>query len=215
VPDRPMTTPSTEGHFTQVWNALITDRRLGPAARVVAMYVGSKTPEWVIRERDVCTSLGLGRDAYRTAMRELVRAGYATRGEVTRDPETKRFRSEPPTLNCGLVVADPRKRPGRTEDGFPGPGSQASGTRTPDTGQPTEHRTPHTDTQQEESSSGTPLRADALRGEPVGETADTSEASEARGAERANVCPHCLLPLGAAPLKFHLLGCTRKPRDAA
>jgi predicted transcriptional regulator len=76
---------STKPGFTQVWNALITDHRIGATAFRIASYLGSKTGNFTIQEGHICKTLGIGKDAYRTAMRELVSAGYIARGATHRD----------------------------------------------------------------------------------------------------------------------------------
>jgi hypothetical protein len=131
-----VTTPSTNRPgFTQVWNALIVDRRLNANAVRVAVYLASFTPDWEIREANVCETLGLGRDAYRQAMRQLNRAGYVTRGKTYRDARTGRLGSEPSTLNRALIVADPAKaqvapKTGYQHVGEPGTGNGTSAGRT-------------------------------------------------------------------------------------
>jgi hypothetical protein len=190
VPDRPLPIPSADGHFTQVWNALTVDQRISATAFRIAVYLGSHTVDWTIREANVCSTLNLGRDAYRSAMRQLVAAGYIERGKTYRDTQTGRLRSDPSRLARRLIVADPRKRPGRTEDGFPAGRVTSNGY--PDIGGSDTLRNtdvPNTDTSQEERSTTAPLRADALRGEPRAEVEDVDTA-----APRACGCGH-LWPL--------------------
>jgi hypothetical protein len=99
--------PGTNG-FTQIWNAVIVDHRLGATAFRVASYLGSKTDDWTIRERNVCRTLSIGKAAYRAAMRELHAAGYITRGKTERDA-SGHLRSAPSQLRRGLIVADPAR----------------------------------------------------------------------------------------------------------
>jgi hypothetical protein len=149
-----MTAPSTNPGFTQVWNALIVDRRLNATAFRVAIYLASKTPDWTTREHNVTETLGIGRDAYRAAMRQLSAAGYITRGKTFRDPKTGRMRSEPSSLNRRLIVADPAKAQVPPKTGFQHVGEPGTGNGT------SAHRTSYStldnstrDTQQEERSS--------------------------------------------------------------
>jgi hypothetical protein len=119
--------PGANG-FTQIWNALIVDHRIGATTFRLAAYLGSKTDDWTIRERNVCETLGIGQRAYRTALRELDSAGYIKRGKTEQDKRTGRFHTEPPKLSRRLIVAGPGKAPGRTEDAPPIVGDRQIGT---------------------------------------------------------------------------------------
>jgi hypothetical protein len=99
--DLSMATPSSNG-FTQIWNALIADRRLTAPAFRIAAYLGSKPEDWTAREHDIRNALGLGHDAYLAAMRQLVDAGYVARGKTTR--ERGRIRTDAPQLVRAQVV---------------------------------------------------------------------------------------------------------------
>lgn len=168
------TSPASNG-FTQIWNALIVDHRLGATAYRIASYLGSKTSDWTIREKHITETLGIGHAAYLTAMRELNAAGYITRGKTTRD-KLGHIRSDPSTLNRGLIVADPQK-----------PSSDRSRvTERPVDRPPVSHTSedrssyPTLETQQEER----------LGKRAQGESREDQMASEGAPAPE-RTCPHC------------------------
>jgi hypothetical protein len=182
-------TPSGTNGFTQIWNALIVDHRLGATAFRVAAYLGSKTDDWTIREPNVCETLGLGQRAYRTALRELHTAGYIARGKTEQDQRTGRFRTEPPKLMRSLIVANPGKSPGPTEDALSIVGDRHVGTDTSGLGRLTQHSILNTDTQQEEGDLGSrPAAAPGPGGEGKASGGDTPREA-APAAERKNLCP--------------------------
>jgi hypothetical protein len=156
--------PGTNG-FTQIWNALIVDHRIGATAFRLAAYLGSKTEDWTIREQNVCETLAIGQRAYRSALRELDAAGYIKRGKTEQDQRTGRFHTEAPKLSRRLIVADPGKAPGRTEHASSIVGHRHIGTDMSGFGGPTQHQTLHTDTQHEEDGQGSrPVAAPGLGG---------------------------------------------------
>jgi hypothetical protein len=179
--------PGTNG-FTQIWNALIVDHRIGATAFRLAAYLGSKTDDWTIREQNVCETLGIGQRAYRSALRELDAAGYIKRGKTEQDKRTGRFRTEPPTLSRRLIVADPGKTPGRTEDASPVVGHRPIGTRTSVLGTVTPHQVLKTETQQEDTM-GLGSRPNG-RSRPGAEAGEDQKPSEGASApEREELCP--------------------------
>jgi len=172
-----MTAPGTNS-FTQIWNALIVDHRIGATAFRLAAYLGSKTEDWTIREQNVCETLGIGQRAYRSGLRELEAAGYINRGKTEQDQRTGRFRTEPPTLSRRLIVADPGRTPGRTEDAASIVGHRHIGTHTSVLGAATQHPILNTETQQEDSF-GLGSRPDG-RSRPRVEAGEDQKRSEAR-----------------------------------
>jgi hypothetical protein len=183
-----MTPPGTNG-FTQIWNALIVDHRLGATAFRVAAYLGSKTDDWTIRERNICETLSIGQRAYRTALRELHAAGYIARGRTEQDQRTGRFRTEPPKLVRSLIVADPGKRLCPTEDALSIVGDRHVGTDTSGLGVLTQHPILNTETQQEDSS-GLGSRPDGRSRPGAGAGEDQNRSEGASAPERL----HCAEP---------------------
>jgi hypothetical protein len=79
------TTPSERDSFLVRfrgvrWGAvpekLLEDTRLGPGARVLGAWICGRPPGWVFRPVHIRATLGYGKDAYRTARRELIACGY-------------------------------------------------------------------------------------------------------------------------------------------
>jgi len=60
-------------------NSVIEDSRLSFKALGILTYLLSKPSNWVIHEYEVARSHGCGRDAVRSALRELEAAGYLIR----------------------------------------------------------------------------------------------------------------------------------------
>jgi hypothetical protein len=181
-----MTAPSTNG-FTQIWNALIVDHRIGATAFRLAAYLGSKTDDWTIREQNVCETLGIGQRAYRSALRELDAAGYISRGKTEQDQRTGRFRTEPPKLSRRLIVADPGNTSGRAEEAPSIIGHRHIGTHTSVLGAVTQHRILNTETQQEDSF-GLGSRPDG-RSRPGAEAGENQKRSEGASAPERLYCP--------------------------
>jgi hypothetical protein len=179
--------PGTNG-FTQIWNALIVDHRIGATAFRLAAYLGSKTEDWTIREQNVCEALGIGQRAYRSALRELDAAGYINRGKTEQDQRTGRFRTDPPTVSRRLIVADPGKAAGRTEDASSVVGHPHIGGHTSVLGAVTQHQVLNTETQQEDTA-GLGSRPDG-RSRPGAEAGEDQKPSEGASApEREDLCP--------------------------
>jgi len=66
-----------ENPFAQIGRALLQDERLSFRARGIAAYLFSKPDNWQCRITDLRKNGIEGRDAIRTAMKELEQAGYA------------------------------------------------------------------------------------------------------------------------------------------
>ena len=62
--------------FTIIPNRVLRDDALSYRARGVLVYLLSQPPGWLISSARLATDTGEGRDAVRTALRELMRAGY-------------------------------------------------------------------------------------------------------------------------------------------
>ncbi|QCQ93896.1 replication protein [Rhodococcus sp. SGAir0479] len=83
--------PRLTAHFTTISNAVMNDDRLSFRARGVLMWLLSKPTDWRTRSVAIAAqSPREGREAIRTAMRELEEFGYLVRERV-RDGETGQF----------------------------------------------------------------------------------------------------------------------------
>ena len=84
-----MTTPAKErkeiGERIQIrrdrpWGSvpesLVVDVKLGPTARLVAVWLCIRPPNWIVRRGHVLNTLGIGLDAWWRARRELIAHGY-------------------------------------------------------------------------------------------------------------------------------------------
>lgn len=65
-------------NFTVVSNAVIRDECLSYRARGILIYLLSQPPDWETSSTRLAIAAGEGRDAVRTALRELINAGYVT-----------------------------------------------------------------------------------------------------------------------------------------
>ncbi len=108
-----MATPSPSG-FTQIWNALIVDRRLTATAFRIAAYLGSKPEDWTAREHDIRNALGLGHDSY-------LEQRCASRSTREMSPVAKRHGSGGASGPMPLGLCEPRlsRSPVSTDSGSP------------------------------------------------------------------------------------------------
>ncbi|NKT91714.1 replication protein [Rhodococcus hoagii] len=78
--------PRRADHFTILSNAVLNDSRLSFRARGVLMWLLSKPADWRTRSESIAgQSPTEGRDAIRTAMRELESLGYLVRQKIQDD----------------------------------------------------------------------------------------------------------------------------------
>lgn len=71
-----------EGHFTQIPNAWLRDQRLSLRAKGLLSQLLSHTDGWSVTISHLADVNGCGRDAIRSAVRELEEAGYLTRSQA-------------------------------------------------------------------------------------------------------------------------------------
>lgn len=126
-----------EGHFTQIPNAWLRDERLSLRAKGLLGQLLSHSEGWSVSIRSLAEKNNCGRDAIRSAVRELEEAGYLGR-EQSRQPggefaEAVWFTSEPwtdspspdlpssvipATKNTNLKKTNPKKSLALSEDQF-------------------------------------------------------------------------------------------------
>lgn len=100
-----------DDQYTQIPNAWLRDPRLGLATKGLLAQIMSHRPGWSITLENLATANGVGRDAIRSCINQLILVGYLTRSEerernsmgqvagysyVTRDPDSTT--SDSPTL---------------------------------------------------------------------------------------------------------------------
>jgi hypothetical protein len=79
--------PLIRGHhefddqFTQIPNAWLRDQRISLAAKGLLAQLLSHSPGWRISQESLANANGVGRDAMRTLINELLAAGYLSRSE--------------------------------------------------------------------------------------------------------------------------------------
>ncbi|WP_395705456.1 replication protein [Rhodococcus ruber] len=115
--------PRLADNFTILSNAVINDARLSFRARGVLMWLLSKPADWRIRSESIAEqSPREGREAIRTAMRELEQLGYLVReknqDESGRWETTQTVYEEPVT--CGDIPPDPKPRKSDSGEANPG-----------------------------------------------------------------------------------------------
>ena len=72
---------SFDDHFTQVPNDWLRDSRISLGAKGLLAQLLSHAPGWRISQESLGHSNGVGRDAIRTLINELLEAGYLSRSE--------------------------------------------------------------------------------------------------------------------------------------
>jgi biotin operon repressor len=72
---------SFDDHFTQIPNAWLRDSRISLGAKGLLAQLLSHSPGWRISQESLAYSNGIGRDAIRTLINELLDAGYLSRSD--------------------------------------------------------------------------------------------------------------------------------------
>jgi hypothetical protein len=72
---------SFDDHFTQIPNAWLRDSRISLGAKGLLAQLLSHAPGWRISQESLAHVNGVGRDAIRTVINELLEAGYLDRSE--------------------------------------------------------------------------------------------------------------------------------------
>jgi hypothetical protein len=114
---------SKRERFTIIDRRLANDDSLSFKARGVLLWLLSKPDDWRCTADDISNAGTEGRDAVRSALKELRSAGYLVQTKV-QDRETGRWSTETVVMeepNC--LTTSGRETPGRTEDGIPGVGN--------------------------------------------------------------------------------------------
>lgn len=129
-----MTTPAKEkketGERIQIrrdrpWGSvpesLVVDVKLGPTARLLAVWLCIRPPNWIVRRGHVLDTLGIGLDSWWRARRELIEHGYLVEHPnrnagrfTTADLE---FFPQPDLANLATATAHGFTEPGKSEPG--------------------------------------------------------------------------------------------------
>jgi len=72
---------SFDDHFTQIPNDWLRDKRISLGAKGLLAQLLSHAPGWRISQENLAFANGVGRDAIRTLINELLEAGYLMRSE--------------------------------------------------------------------------------------------------------------------------------------
>jgi biotin operon repressor len=72
---------SFDDHFTQIPNDWLRDKKISLGAKGLLAQLLSHAPGWRISQESVARDNGIGRDAIRTLINELLEAGYLMRSE--------------------------------------------------------------------------------------------------------------------------------------
>ncbi|MDG3011801.1 replication protein [Rhodococcus sp. D2-41] len=119
--------PRQADNFTIISNAVLNDDRLSFRARGVLMWLLSKPADWRTRSEAIARqSPTEGRDAIRTAMRELEQLGYLVREK--RQDERGRWHTEQ-TIFEEPVDSAPTPEPGKSHTGRADVGESGALTR--------------------------------------------------------------------------------------
>lgn len=117
--------PRLADNFTVLSNSVINDDRLSFRARAVLIWLLSKPADWCIRSEAIAAqSPAEGREAIRTAMRELASLGYLVREKI--QDERGRWSTiqtvyEVPATDFPPGPKPRKSNPGTAEVGRPGP----------------------------------------------------------------------------------------------
>ena len=156
--------PRLADNFTILSNALINDERLSFRARAVLIWLLSKPHDWSIRSDAIAgQSPREGREAIRTAMRELAEHGYLVRekvqDELGRWSTIQTIYEEPRATGTTPPDPTPRKSDsGNAADGTPGA--------------LTKDRSPSTETNDNAARTIAPTGADAAQSTSLSSAAD-------------------------------------------
>jgi len=131
--------PRPESQFTQLRNDVLRDKRLSFRARGILAWILSQPDNWATDADRLAREGTEGRDAIRTALRELRGAGYVV--QARRQNDLGRW------VTDTLVYDTPQETAGQTEGGKPAVGS-------PDVGCSDAIRTTTTNNYQEQGSAG-------------------------------------------------------------
>jgi biotin operon repressor len=72
---------SFDDHFTQIPNAWLRDSKISLGAKGLLAQLLSHAPGWKVSQENLAHANGIGRDAIRTLINELLEAGYLSRSE--------------------------------------------------------------------------------------------------------------------------------------
>ena len=72
---------SFDNHFTQIPNSWLRDSKISLGAKGLLAQLLSHAPGWQVSQEALAFANGIGRDAIRTLINELVEAGYLSRSE--------------------------------------------------------------------------------------------------------------------------------------
>jgi hypothetical protein len=110
--------------FTQIPNAWLRDKRLSLATRGLLAQIMSHKPGWTITLENLAAANGVGRDAIRVCLNQLIATGYLSRSEerernsaghltsytyTTQTPQGEQPTSENPTLVAPTLVEPQHK----------------------------------------------------------------------------------------------------------
>lgn len=126
--------PRLADNFTVLSNSVINDDRLSFRARAVLIWLLSKPADWSIRSEAIAAqSPTEGREAVRTAMRELAALGYLVREKI-QDERGRWFTIqtvyEVPAIDTPPDPGPGKSNPGTAEVGRPGPLTKDGSPRT-------------------------------------------------------------------------------------
>lgn len=82
---------SFDNHFTQIPNAWLRDKRISLGAKGLLAQLMSHNPGWSISQQSLAYDNGVGKDAVRTLINELMVAGYLLRSEDRERDESGRL----------------------------------------------------------------------------------------------------------------------------
>lgn len=72
---------SFDNHFTQIPNSWLRDSKISLGAKGLLAQLLSHAPGWKVSQESLAFANGIGRDAIRTLINELVEAGYLSKSE--------------------------------------------------------------------------------------------------------------------------------------
>lgn len=72
---------SFDDHFTQIPNEWLRDKNISLGAKGLLAQLLSHAPGWKVSQENLAHANGIGRDAIRTLINELLKAGYLMRSE--------------------------------------------------------------------------------------------------------------------------------------
>ena len=118
--------PRPDSGYTIIRNDVLRDSRLSYRARGLLAEILSRPDNWRVRSNQIADQSKEGRDAIRSALREIEAAGYIT-WRKHQDPKTGRWTTDTVVHDTPVAADDAQPKPENPKPGLPKPGNPGPG----------------------------------------------------------------------------------------